>query len=67
MAIYLLEESIYHDFGPKLDRDGKFRKEWLDRPHCDMCGPFRGRYLREYPDPGYAGTSWRCRGCDEEE
>ena len=31
------------------------------RPFCDLCGPFRGRFLRKL-----LSGEWRCRGCDEE-
>jgi hypothetical protein len=36
-------------------------KSPLTRPHCDLCGPFRGSFLRRMPSGEY-----RCRGCDEE-
>jgi len=42
---------------------GRVRREtaWRNRPFCDMCGPFRGRYLRLMGSGEY-----RCRGCDRE-
>jgi hypothetical protein len=38
---------------------------WRDRPPCEMCGPFRGRYLRQSGTDEF-GPIYRCRGCDEE-
>jgi hypothetical protein len=48
---------------------------WRNRPHCDLCGPHRGRYLRRC----HAGCDhapgdilaecvegWRCVSCDLE-
>ena len=54
----------YVDFLKRLGR-----KDYHDRPFCDLCGPFRGRRLRKIPpitnyDP--PDGNWRCQGCDEE-
>jgi hypothetical protein len=35
------------------------------RPHCDMCGPFRGAFLRPVGRDEF-GQIWRCEGCDRE-
>lgn len=61
---------MYQDFGPaKIRHNGhgelsnpKFR----NRPHCELCGPFRGRYLRRAGSDEF-GTLWRCERCDNED
>lgn len=63
----------YTDYGPNpyrpenaarftvMLRRVRRETEWRNRPFCDLCGPFRGRYLRRL------GTGeHRCRGCDRE-
>ena len=35
------------------------------RPHCEMCGPFRGPFLRPCGSDDF-GTLYRCHGCDNE-
>jgi hypothetical protein len=57
---------MYEDYGPaqRMSRSARVllpTARWIARPHCDMCGPFRGRYLRKTHSGEY-----RCRGCDEE-
>ena len=66
----------YTDYGPKpatpapnetaAQRTRRMRaargSRWASRPYCDMCGPFRGRYLRYMS----AVREHRCRGCDRE-
>lgn len=65
----------YTDYGPnpyRLQRDGDSRPvhrintAWPSRPYCDLCGPFRGRYLRPIGQPDEHGREYRCSGCDEE-
>lgn len=63
----------YIDYGPnpyRPENAERFRvmlrrvaaeTRWRNRPFCDMCGPFRGRYLRAMPN-----GEQRCRGCDRE-
>jgi hypothetical protein len=67
---------MYTDYGPKPAAPApdetaeqrtrrlraQHRSRWASRPFCDMCGPFRGRYLRYM----LALKEWRCRGCDRE-
>lgn len=60
----------YQYFGPPKATKGTWRGvawniRYLDRPHCDMCGPFRGCFLR-YLGHDEFGPVYRCRGCDEE-
>lgn len=69
---------MYRDYGPNPYKPenaqrfttmiGRVRAEtrWLNRPLCDLCGPFRGRYLRRLNAPGEYGYEHRCKGCDEE-
>lgn len=69
---------MYEDFGPATRQiRGHTRlptQRWINRPFCDLCGPFRGRYLRKLGcgggsecKLGCTETEWRCRGCDEED
>lgn len=40
----------YLDFGPRKaagHSEAVVSQTWAQRPYCDMCGPFRGRYLRK--------------------
>lgn len=55
--------SDYRDYGPKPTKETPVRNRgrWASRPFCDMCGPFRGRYIRQMPNGEY-----RCRSCDRE-
>ncbi len=64
-----LDGCQYDDWGPKPTAESDVRKQgaWMQRPFCDMCGPFRGRYLR--PLRNYEPelpTEYRCHGCDVE-
>ncbi len=58
---------MYTDYGPKHPTRGPWKGStvltaaWVNRPFCDLCGPFRGRYLRPL-----ANGEHRCRGCDNE-
>lgn len=58
----------YTDYGPnpnaQVDRQSSTaaRSAWANRPMCDMCGPFRGRYLRPIGQGEH-----RCFGCDAED
>lgn len=52
------------DFGPR-PTGPRTTQRWLNRPHCDCCGPFRGRYLRKVGRDEF-GTIWRCLPCDED-
>jgi hypothetical protein len=64
----IVEQSLYKDFGPVYVNRGTWagstvlRSEYANRPHCDLCGPFRGSRLRLMPS-----GEWRCKGCDEED
>jgi hypothetical protein len=55
--------AAYVDYGPRPTPETPARRlgRWAGRPYCDMCGPFRGRYLRTMPN-----GETRCRGCDRE-
>ena len=67
----------YTDYGPnpfKPENAPRFRTmigrvraetKWRERPFCDMCGPFRGRYIRTMGRDEH-GPEYRCKGCDEE-
>jgi len=45
----------------------KAKQRWASRPLCDLCGPFRGRYLRAISGSTTEyGPEYRCKGCDEE-
>jgi hypothetical protein len=59
----------YRDFGPPtLRRKGHgplANPAFSHRPYCDLCGPFRGRYLRTAGTDEF-GTLWRCASCDGE-
>lgn len=60
----------YQYFGPEKATRGMWRGiiwniRYTYRPLCDMCGPFRGMYLR-YLGHDEFGAIYRCRGCDEE-
>ena len=64
---------IYTDYGPKpKDTETRSRSyhkrntRYNNRPYCDLCGPFRSRYLRPIGQPDDIGQEHRCRGCDEE-
>jgi hypothetical protein len=50
---------IYTDFGPPA-LCGQQAIRYADRPFCDSCGPFRGRYLRRLDAETHV-----CRDCDE--
>jgi len=68
---------MYTDYGPnpyKPENAARFRimlrrvaaeTAWRNRPFCEMCGPFRGRYLRRSGSDEF-GPIYRCKGCDEE-
>jgi hypothetical protein len=45
---------------------GQAMARWINRPHCDLCGPFRGRYLMALGWDEY-GRIYRCKGCIEED
>ena len=56
----------YTDHGPNPYKNGntptaRESSLWANRPFCDLCGPWRGRYLRSIGHGEY-----RCRGCDNE-
>ena len=36
------------------------------RPHCDMCGPFASKWMRQVGKDEF-GPIWRCEGCDNED
>lgn len=55
----------YEDFGAKTKRDGTPNRKARTRPHCDMCGPFCGRYARRIAVDEF-GAVYRCKGCDDE-
>jgi hypothetical protein len=56
----------YTDYGPPTakTREGLvcLAIRWVNRPECNMCGPFRTRYLR----PIYGTGEHRCLDCDAE-
>jgi len=54
-------QGKYADYGPRPAAGQPPSITYANRPHCDMCGPFRGRYLRRMLDGEY-----RCFGCDRE-
>ena len=68
---------MYTDYGPNPHQPAsttrfasmraRVRKEtaWRNRPFCDLCGSFRGRYLRRVGRDEF-GPIHRCRACDEE-
>ena len=62
------DQGYYQDFGappsPDKPRRNRASDKYTGRPHCDMCGAFRGRYLRRLP---MSDGEWRCRGCDNED
>lgn len=57
--------SWYQDFGQPYRRwkgsSSVLSDDYAQRPFCDLCGPFRGRYLRLR-----SGQTWCCLGCDQE-
>ena len=59
----------YRDYGPAVRKTKGHAPHptltWMNRPHCDLCGPFRGRFLRSVGRDAY-GEIYRCRGCDDE-
>jgi len=55
----------YEDFGARTLKDGRRNRKARSRPHCDMCGPFCGRYARKIARDEI-GDVYRCKGCDEE-
>jgi len=69
MRYVYVDGCRYEDYGPRpsveLTQSSRpvrpARTGWTARPYCDMCGPFRGRYLRRMADGEY-----RCHGCDVE-
>lgn len=51
----------YTDYGPKpKPEQARTPLKWINRPFCDMCGPFRGRYLRSIGFDEF-GREYRCR------
>lgn len=61
----------YTDFGPKYVSQKKHGKNvlnprYVNRPYCDLCGGFRGCYLRKTGRVEHGQQIWRCRKCDEE-
>jgi ribosomal protein L37AE/L43A len=56
---------VYEDYGPIYRPRNMISSTWFNRPYCDLCGPFRGRYLRQIGVDEF-GSIWRCRDCDEE-
>jgi hypothetical protein len=55
----------YTDYGPSRTRGTIVSQRYVNRPYCEMCGPFRGRFLRRSGADEF-GTLHRCRSCDEE-
>lgn len=57
----------YQDYGPAHPTRGTWKgtsvytSTWINRPFCDLCGPWRGRYLRPIGNGEH-----RCRSCDNE-
>ncbi len=67
---------MYIDYGPKPtpkanetteDFHARARRmgKWINRPFCEMCGPFRGRRIRQSGHDEF-GPVYRCEGCDNE-
>jgi hypothetical protein len=60
-----LDQWAYEDFGVRTLKNGRRNPRARARPHCDLCGPFAGRYMRKTL-PDEHGEVWRCKGCDDE-
>lgn len=62
--------TCYVDFGPATQRRRGhmeiITQQWRNRPHCTLCGPFRGRFLRKAGEDEF-GTLWHCYRCDYED